>query len=376
MTGDASKATQPLDAETAFTGTRAPEGSDVLDAAALTAWMDANVAGFTGPLTQHKFAGGQSNPTYRLDAPSGRYVLRRKPFGPLLPSAHAVDREYRVQAALYPTGFPVAQPHGLCTDDSVIGSMFYVMDMVDGRTIWDGAMPDATPERRRQTYEAMVDTLAALHRIDPDAVGLSDYGKPGNYFGRQVDRWTKQYRLAETETMPAMERLIAWLPQTLPEQSGVSIVHGDYRIDNMIFAADTNVPPKVLAVLDWELSTLGDPLADFSYFAMAWVTDNEGRSGVQNLDRAALGIPELDAMVGRYCAATGRDGIPDLNWYFAFNFFRLAGILQGIKKRVIDGTASSSSARAMSERVHPLADAAWHFAQQAGAPDSVPTTGV
>jgi aminoglycoside phosphotransferase (APT) family kinase protein len=193
---------------------------------------------------------------------------------------------------------------------------------------------------------------------------LSDYGKPGNYFGRQVDRWTKQYRLAETETMPEMERLIEWLPKTLPEQTRTSIVHGDYRIDNMIFASDA---PKVLAVLDWELGTLGDPLADFTYVAMAWVTENGGRSGVMDLDRAALGIPELDEMVTRYCVATGRDGIPDINWYFAYNFFRLAGIIQGIKKRVIDGTATSPHARDMSERVRPLAEAAWDFAEKAGA---------
>jgi aminoglycoside phosphotransferase (APT) family kinase protein len=284
--------------------------------------------------------------------------------GVLLPSAHAVDREYKVIAGLHPTGFPVAKPYGLCTDDSVIGSWFYIMDMVEGRTIWDGAMPGSNPAERTATYEAMIDTLAALHNVDVDAAGLSDFGKPGNYFGRQVDRWTKQYRLAETEVMPEMERLIEWLPKTLPEQTRTSVVHGDYRIDNMIFDAKD---PHVVAVLDWELSTLGDPLADFTYVAMAWVTQNEGRSGVMDLDRAALGIPELDAMVERYCAATNRDGVPDMNWYFAYNFFRLAGIIQGIKKRVIDGTASSSHAQAMAERVYPLAQSAWKFAEQAGA---------
>jgi aminoglycoside phosphotransferase (APT) family kinase protein len=238
------------------------------------------------------------------------------------------------------------------------------MDMVEGRTIWDGAMPGSNPAERTATYEAMIDTLAALHNVDVDAAGLSDFGKPGNYFGRQVDRWTKQYRLAETEVMPEMERLIEWLPKTLPEQTRTSVVHGDYRIDNMIFDAKD---PHVVAVLDWELSTLGDPLADFTYVAMAWVTHNEGRSGVMDLDRAALGIPELDAMVERYCAATNRDGVPDMNWYFAYNFFRLAGIIQGIKKRVIDGTASSAHAQAMAERVYPLAQSAWKFAEQAGA---------
>jgi aminoglycoside phosphotransferase (APT) family kinase protein len=357
-------ATTPLNAEELFSGTVAPEGADVLDEAKLTAWMDANVEGFRGPLRQSKFAGGQSNPTYRIDSPSGSYVLRRKPFGPLLPSAHAVDREFRVLAGLYPTGFPVARPYGLCQDDSVVGSWFYVMGMVDGRTIWDGSMPGATPEFRRATYDSMIDTLAALHNVDVEKAGLSDYGKPGNYFGRQVERWTKQYRLSETETMPEMESLIRWLAATLPEQTRTSVVHGDYRIDNMIFAKEDT---RVLAVLDWELSTLGDPLADFTYVAMAWVTENGGRSGVMDIDRKALGIPELEEMVERYCAATGRDSVPDMNWYFAYNFFRLAGIMQGIKKRVIDGTASSAHAREMSERVQPLAARAWHFAKLAGA---------
>jgi len=353
-----------LDAQTAFSGTALPEGADKIDEAKLTTWMSVNVADFEGPIEVLKFAGGQSNPTYRINAKNQSYVLRRKPFGPLLPSAHAVDREYKVIAGLHPTGFPVAKPYGLCTDDSVIGSWFYIMAMVEGRTIWDGSMPESNPTERRATYEAMIDTLAALHAIDVEAAGLSDYGKPGNYFGRQVDRWTKQYRASETETMPEMERLIEWLPKTLPEQTRTSIVHGDYRIDNMIFAGDT---PKVIAVLDWELGTLGDPLADFTYVAMAWVTENGGRSGVMDLDRAALGIPELDEMVVRYCAATRRAGIPDINWYFAYNFFRLAGIIQGIKKRVIDGTATSPHARDMSERARPLAEAAWGFAVKAGA---------
>jgi aminoglycoside phosphotransferase (APT) family kinase protein len=352
-----------LNAQTAFSGTIIPKGKDVIDAEKLARWMEVQVEDFVGPVEVRKFAGGQSNPTYKLTSPSGDYVLRRKPLGPLLPSAHAVDREFKVISGLYPTGYPVAKPYGLCTDDSVIGSWFYIMSMVEGRTIWDGAMPDATPEERRATYFAMIDTLAALHNVDVKAVGLSDYGKPGNYFGRQVERWTNQYRAAETETIKEMEWMIEWLPLTLPEQTRTSIVHGDYRIDNMIFAANE---PKVLAVLDWELGTLGDPLADFTYVAMAWVTDNGGRSGVQDLDRKALGIPELDEVVTRYCAATGRDGIPDLNWYFAFNFFRLAGIIQGIKKRVIEGTATSSHAKDMSERVYPLAEAAWEFAQRAG----------
>ncbi|GHA03070.1 phosphotransferase family protein [Novosphingobium arvoryzae] len=353
-----------VNAELDFVGTVEPEGADRLDEAKLSAWLEANVAGYQGPMQLTKFKGGQSNPTYKIEAASGNYVLRRKPFGPLLPSAHAVDREYKVQAALQKAGWTVAPQYGLCTDDSVIGSWFYVMGMVDGRTIWDGAMPNDAPDYRRATYNAMIDTLAGLHAVDVDAAGLSDYGKPGNYFGRQVERWTKQYKLAETETMDSMERLIAFLPASLPEQTRTSVVHGDYRIDNMIWA---KTEPKVLAVLDWELSTLGDPLADFTYVAMAWVTENGGRSGVLDLDRKALGIPELEEVVERYCAATGRTSVPDMNWYFAYNFFRLAGIMQGIKKRVIDGTASSAHAKAMSERVQPLADKAWEFAVKAGA---------
>ncbi len=355
--------TEAINADEAFVGTVEPEGADRLDEARLAEWMQANVVGFKGPLHLTKFKGGQSNPTYKIEAASGNYVLRRKPFGPLLPSAHAVDREYKVQNALNKAGFPAARQFGLCTDDSVVGSWFYIMDMVDGKTIWDGAMPGAAPAYRRDTYFAMIETLAALHNVDVAAVGLADYGKPGNYFGRQVDRWTKQYKLSETEHMPDMERLIEWLPQTLPEQTRTSVVHGDYRIDNMIWAKDS---PEVLAVLDWELSTLGDPLGDFSYVCMAWVTENGGRSGVQDLDRKALGIPELEEVVERYCAATGRTSLPDMNWLFAYNFFRLAGILQGIKKRVIDGTASSAHAKAQSERVQPLVDRATEFAKRAG----------
>ncbi|MDE2411150.1 MAG: phosphotransferase family protein [Sphingomonadales bacterium] len=352
-----------LNAEEAFVGTVEPEGADKLDEGKLATWLDANVEGFRGPLHLTKFKGGQSNPTYKIAAESGNYVLRRKPFGPLLPSAHAVDREYKVQNALNKAGFPAARQYGLCTDDDVVGSWFYVMGMVDGRTIWNGAMPDDAPEYRHQTYLSMIDTLAQLHAVDVEAAGLSDFGKPGNYFGRQVDRWTKQYKLSETELMPDMERLIEWLPATLPEQTRTSVVHGDYRIDNMIWAKDR---PEVLAVLDWELSTLGDPLGDFSYVAMAWVTENGGRSGVADLDRKALGIPELDEVVARYCEKTGRTSVPDMNWYFAYNFFRLAGIMQGIKKRVIDGTASSAHAKAMSERVQPLVDRAAEFARLAG----------
>jgi aminoglycoside phosphotransferase (APT) family kinase protein len=326
--------------------------------------MDTNVEGFSGPVTARKFAGGQSNPTYRLDSPSGAYVLRRKPFGPLLPSAHAVDREFAVIAGLYPTGFPVARPYGLCTDDSVLGSWFYVMAMVEGRTLWDGGLPELTPPQRTATYHAMIDTLAALHSVDYEAAGLGAYGKPGNYFERQVGRWTKQYRASETEHMPEMESLIDYLARTVPPQTRTSIVHGDFRIDNMIFDA---TEPRVIAVLDWELSTLGDPLADVAYLLMNWVTEPEGRSGVQGMTGPETGIPTLEEAAARYCEATNRDGVPDLNWYFAYNLFRLAGIVQGIKKRVIDGTASSAHAAEMATRVPRLAEAAWGFAQKAGA---------
>jgi aminoglycoside phosphotransferase (APT) family kinase protein len=353
-----------MDAEKDFVGTVEPQGQDVLDETRLTEWMAANVEGFAGPLHLTKFKGGQSNPTYKIEAASGNYVLRRKPFGPLLPSAHAVDREYRVQAGLYGTGFPVARQYGLCSDDSVVGSMFYVMAMVDGRTIWDGSMPDSTPAERTAVYNAMIDTLAALHNVDVAAAGLADHGKPGNYFERQVGRWTKQYRASETETMADMEAVITYLTASVPPQTRSGIVHGDYRIDNMIFE---RAGTQVLAVLDWELSTLGDPLADFSYLMMNWLTPADSRSGLAGLDLEALGIPTLDQAVARYCAATHRDGVPDLNWYFAFGLFRLAAIVQGIKKRVIDGTASSAHAADMAERVPMLAARAWDFAQNAGA---------
>jgi aminoglycoside phosphotransferase (APT) family kinase protein len=337
---------------------------DRLDLDRLTAWMAEHVEGFAGPLSYEKFAGGQSNPTYKLTSPSGTYVLRRKPFGKLLPSAHAVDREYRVIAGLYPTGFPVARPYGLCEDDAVIGTSFYVMGFADGRNLWDGTLPDYRPAERTAIYYAMGDTLAALHNTDYVTAGLESYGKPGNYFARQVERWTKQYRMSETEPMPDVERLIEFLPRTVPEQTRTSIVHGDYRIDNMILA---HAEPRVIAVLDWELSTLGDPLADFSYFLMSWVTQPEGRSGVMGRTGPETGIPTLEEMVDRYCAATGRDGVPDLNWYFSYNLFRLTGIVQGIKKRIVDGTASSAQAERSAAGVYRLAAASWEFAQKAGA---------
>jgi len=337
-----------------------------IDIARLEPWLAAHVAGFAGPVSVDKFPGGQSNPTYRLTAPSGAYVLRRKPFGRVLPSAHAVDREYRLIAALHPTGFPVARPYALCEDDGVIGSAFYVMEMVVGRTFWDGSLPDVSAADRRTIYEAMIDRLADLHAIDPEAVGLGDYGPPGNYFERQVRRWTKQYRAAQTDDLPEVEKLIAWLPATLPRQDRVSIIHGDYRIDNLIYSPGAS---SVSAVLDWELSTLGDPLADFAYVAMNWaMPSGEHNASIGGLDLDALGIPTLDDITQRYCARTGRDGVPDLDWYFAYNLFRLLGIVQGIKRRALDGNASSARATEMAKRVPMLAAAAWGFARKAGAP--------
>jgi aminoglycoside phosphotransferase (APT) family kinase protein len=352
------------EADASMSGTIAVGDKDRLDLDRLTAWMRKHVDGFEGPLSYAKFAGGQSNPTYRLDTPGRAYVLRRKPFGPILPSAHAVDREYRVIAGLHPTGFPVPRPHGLCEDADVVGSAFYVMEMVEGRTIWDGAMPDLTPAERTAHYHEIVDTLAALHNTDYAAAGLGEYGKPGNYFERQVARWTKQYRAAETERMEPVERLIEWLPRTVPEQTRTSIVHGDYRVDNMIFAP---AQPRVIAVLDWELSTLGDPLADFAYMLMSWVTVPEGRSGVMGLTGVETGIPTIEEVTRRYCVATGRDGVPDLEWYFAYNLFRLTGIVQGIKKRIQIGTASSAQAERSVARIDALAASAWDFAVKAGA---------
>jgi aminoglycoside phosphotransferase (APT) family kinase protein len=340
------------------------EAVDDLDLVALAGWMEAHVADFAGPITAAKFPGGQSNPTYRIDAASGAYVLRRKPFGPLLPSAHAVDREYRLIAGLHPTGYPVARPYGLCEDDGVAGSAFYVMELIGGVTYWNGALPDHSPDQRTAIYHEMCDRLAQLHSVDFTAAGLGDYGKPGSYFERQVGRWTKQYRLAQTDDLPDAERLIEWLPRTLPPQTRTSIVHGDYRIDNMIFDAGS---PRVRAVLDWELSTLGDPMADFSYLLMNWLLPADGRASIAGLAGPETGIPTVEQMVERYCAATGRDGIPDLNWYFAFGQFRLMSIVQGIKRRWLDGNASSANAEAMAARVPQLAASAWHFAQEAGA---------
>ncbi|WP_374573163.1 phosphotransferase [Phenylobacterium sp.] len=342
------------------TGTKPVAESHRFDEAALARWMEANVEGYVGPLEVRQFKGGQSNPTYQLVTPNKKYVMRRKPPGKLLPSAHAVDREYKVISALYPTGFPVARSYGLCTDEAVIGTMFYVMDMVEGRILWDQSLPQYEPAERRAIYMGKLKTLADLHNTDYEAIGLGDFGKPGNYMGRQVDRWTKQYRASETGKIEEMERLIEWLPQSLPNQDRTSIVHGDYRLDNMVLHP---TEPRVIAVLDWELSTLGDPLADFTYLLMNWV--NGAISHIPDLK--AHGIPTIEEYVAEYCRLTGRPGLPELNWFFAYNSFRLAGILQGIIGRVRDGTANSPQALANADRVPLLAKAGWEFARKAGA---------
>jgi aminoglycoside phosphotransferase (APT) family kinase protein len=273
-----------------------------------------------------------------------------------------VDREYRLITALHPLGFPVPKPFALCSDPGVIGAIFYVMELAEGRAYTDGALPDFDPTTRRGMYEQLIDTLADLHNIDSIAAGLGDFGKPGNYFERQVARWTKQYRDSQTDELPEMERLIAYLPSSLPEQSRTSIVHGDYRIDNVLFDDG-----KLTAVLDWELATLGDPVADFSYLAMQWMMPADGAAGLAGLDLTTLGIPTIKDIVERYSARSGVPVADKLDWYFAYNLFRLAGIVQGIKKRVIDGTASSSNAAEMAKKVPTLARAAWGFAEKAGA---------
>jgi aminoglycoside phosphotransferase (APT) family kinase protein len=336
--------------------------SEQIDVAALGRWLEANVEAFRGPFDLEKFAWGQSNPTYRIRASSGDYVLRRKPFGQLLPSAHAVDREYRLISALHPLGFPVPKSYALCSDPEVIGAIFYVMELAKGRAYTNGALPEFDSSGRRSMYEQLVDTLADLHNIDPETAELSDFGKPGNYFERQVARWTKQYRDSQTDDLPEMERLIDYLPASLPEQSRTSIVHGDYRIDNVLFDDG-----RLTAVLDWELATLGDPVADFSYLAMQWMMPADGSAGLAGLDLAQLGIPAIEEIVERYSARSGVPVADKLDWYFAYNLFRLAGIVQGIKKRVIDGTASSANAAEMAKKVPTLAQAAWGFAQKAGA---------
>ncbi len=317
-------------------------------------WLASNVAGFAGPLRIRQFRGGQSNPTYLLETPASRYVLRRKPAGKLLQSAHAVDREFRVISALHAAGFPVPRPVVLCHDDAVIGTMFFVMDFVEGRIFWDLDLPGCTRDERAAIYDDANRTIARLHNFDYRALGLADYGKPGNYFARQISRWTKQYRASETERIEAMDRLIDWLPRHIPADDSVSIVHGDFRLDNMIVHPRE---PRIIAVLDWELSTIGHPLADFTYHLLPWRMPEMGIGsiGLADKDVAALGIPTEHDYIARYCERTGRKEIPDRGFYAAFNCFRLAAILQGIAGRVRDGTAASAHARQAGASVLPLA---------------------
>jgi len=355
-----------IDRQQAFSGTKDAAPTLRLDIAQLERYLTGEVACFAGPLTVKQFKGGQSNPTYLLETPSRRYVLRRKPPGKLLPSAHAVDREYRVTRALHVQGVPVAEPLAYCADDSVVGTAFYVMDFVDGRVFWEPQMPESTPTERAAVYDSMNETIARLHAFDPVKISLGDFGRGENYVARQVQRWSKQYRASETEKIDAMERLIDWLPKHISAGGPVRLVHGDYRLDNLIVAHDQ---PKIVAVLDWELSTLGDPLADFSYHLMAWhMPHSESAAGTATLvghDLRALGIPSMADYVDAYVARTGLDPRPALPVYLAYNFFRIAAILQGIIGRVRDGTATSEFAPAKAEMIRPLADKAWDFARQA-----------
>jgi aminoglycoside phosphotransferase (APT) family kinase protein len=354
-----------------FTGTRPVLAQHAFDPAALSSWLAAQVPGFAGPLDVEQFKGGQSNPTFKLITPHANYVMRCKP-GPvakLLPSAHAIEREYRVMTGLRAQGFPVPRMLALCEDESVIGRAFYIMSFADGRVLWNQALPEATNAGRAAIYDEMNRVIAALHTVDAKAAGLADYGKPGNYFERQIGRWSKQYLASITQPIEAMDRLIEWLPMNMPasarDESKVCVVHGDYRLDNLVFHP---TEPRVLAVLDWELSTLGHPLADFSYHCMAWHIPPGTFRGIAGLDHAALGIPVEPEYVARYCERTGlstpEELARDWNFYLAYNLFRLAAILQGIAKRVEDGTASSGQARQTGAGAAALAAIGWTFAQR------------
>jgi aminoglycoside phosphotransferase (APT) family kinase protein len=330
----------------------------------LGAWLGSRIEGFRGPLAAERFAGGQSNPTYRLSAASGQYVLRRKPPGPLLPSAHAVDREFRVMRALAETAVPVPRVYALCEDDAVIGSAFYVMEHLDGRIFWDQRLPEiANTSERAAMFQSMNRVIADLHKVDYEAVGLGDFGRPGNYMGRQIARWSRQYRASETETIAAMDNLIEWLPEHLPPESPPAIVHGDYRMDNLVFH---KTEPRVIGVLDWELSTIGDPLADFAYHVLTWRVTPELFRGLAGVDFAALGIPAEAEYVAAYCRRTGRDAIEGWEFYLVYSLFRIAAILQGIAKRAIDGTAAGADAVEQGKLARPLAEQAWQLAQSLG----------
>jgi aminoglycoside phosphotransferase (APT) family kinase protein len=356
------------DRQQKFSGTKDVADALRFDEQKLAEYLALHIEGFAGPVSVRQFRGGQSNPTYELTTPARKYVLRRKPPGRLLPSAHAVDREYRIIAALHPTGFPVAKPYVLCEDESVIGTSFYVMAHVEGRVFWGPLLPGQTPQERSAIYDAMNATIARLHTLDYEKLGLSSFGKSGNYIGRQVTRWSKQYRASETEKIEDMDRLIAWLPDHLPVEDRTAIVHGDFRLDNVILHPTR---PEILAVLDWELSTIGDPLADFTYHLMQWQMPQglatNGAGSLAGLDLQSLGIPEMDEYVALYCERTGRSSAPNLNYYAAYNFFRLAGILQGIVGRVRDGTAASENAAQNPAAVRPLAERGWQFALRAQA---------
>ena len=357
----------------AFTGTKPVAASHAFDNEALASWLERHVDGFRGPLAVTQFKGGQSNPTYHLQTPSRAYVMRSKP-GPvsrLLPSAHAIEREFRVMQALHGSDVPVASMHALCEDESVIGRAFYLMEFVEGRVLWDQSLPGIPKAQRAAYYDELNRVIAALHAIDPARVGLADYGKPGNYFERQIGRWTRQYQASITEPIEAMDRLIEWLPAHVPasarEESRPAIVHGDYRLDNVIFHPSQ---PRILAVLDWELSTLGHPLADFSYHCMSWHIPHAMGRGIGGLDPVELGIPTEAEYVSRYVSRLpGRfDAVAlaaDWNFYLAYNLFRIAAILQGIARRVVDGTAASAEARAAGAGARPLAEIGWSFAQRA-----------
>jgi aminoglycoside phosphotransferase (APT) family kinase protein len=335
-----------------------PSAVDTLDADVLGPYLEANIEGFSGLNSIEKFADGQSNPTFRVRAGSGDYVLRRQPPGKLLKSAHAVDREYRVLAALADTDVPVPKVFHLCEDRDVIGSMFYLMEFCDGRIFWDSSIPEVGKAERSAIYEEMNRVLAALHQVDIDKAGLRDFGKPGSYFERQYGRWSQQYRDSELRKIDAMEKLMAWLGDHLPVDDGrVSLVHGDYRLDNMIFDASK---PDVIALLDWELSTLGHPFADVGYQCMQLRMPARigSISGLRGKDLDELGIPTEDEYVADYCERTGIDGIDNFGFYVAFSFFRLAAIVQGIAKRAIDGNAANKNAAQMGEYVEPMAELA------------------
>ncbi len=345
-----------------FIGTKPVAERQKVDLGALSDYMHKHVDGFTGDLQIEQFKGGQSNPTFMLTAGSQRYVLRTKPAPAtkLLPSAHAIEREFRVMDALSKAGFPAARQYALCEDEDVIGRAFYIMEFMDGRVLWDQSMPNMSNTERAAHYDEMNRVIAQLHSIDYKAIGLETYGKPGNYFGRQIDRWTRQYKASETEHIPAMEHLIEWLPQHIPAGEQTTIVHGDYRLDNMIFHP---TEPRILAVLDWELSTLGHPLADFSYHCMSWHIVPGLFRGIAGLDLKSLGIPTEEDYLAKYSERTGiAIHKEDFRFYLAYNMFRMAGILQGIMKRYQDGTAASEQALKNGQAARPMAEMGWEFA--------------